>query len=379
MTGLRDDRGGAARTSVPALAPGLAMALGLATALSLALALAGSPGEAAYAAAAEQRVTVQAITLEAVPLQRRLSAIGTLESPADTAITPAVAGRIIAIDFSPGSVVAEGTILARLDDTTASAAFKAAAAEQANALAVFQHDEKLLPLGGVSAEQALSDASALDTAEADLAKAKALLDETQIKAPFTGAIGFPEASLGALIEPGQAIARIVKLDPLLVRFSLSQQDMGAVHVGERVELTAPGLAGRVGGQITALGQTLDPELHTLRVEAAVPNGASHLKPGMFVDVEVVVGGAEKALLIPAQAVVPMGGATLVWCVGPDGRAVRKSVTLGRYRQTMVEVMAGLKPGDRVITAGQQRLEAGVALRVTPYEPVANPELSPADH
>lgn len=353
----------------------LAPALGLAAIGLAELAPAGS-AMAAPSPDAAPAVSVQAVQVEPVTLAETLTAVGTLTSPADTAVAPAIAGRIVALDISPGRIVPAGTILARLDDATEAAAYKAAAAGRATALAVFQHDEKLLPLGAVSAEQALSDASALDAAEADLAKAKAALDQTRIAAPFTGAVGFPEVSLGTEVQPGQTITRIVTLDPLLVRFTLPQQDMDAVRTGERVALAAAGLKGGAEGEITAVGRTLDPLSHTLRAEATVPNGGKNLRPGMFVSLRIVTGETSNVLMIPAEAVVPMGGATFVWCVGKDGHAVRKPVTLGRYQENKVQVLSGLRPGDEVIAAGQQRLEPGAALHVEPYRPVVNPDLAP---
>ena len=314
-------------------------------------------------------VTVQATAVKQTVVHRVLDAAGTLLSPQHTNITSAIPGRLVSLQFVPGQVVRKGEVLAHLRSTAERAAFKAAEAARANAQQVFRNDEKLLTLGGVSSEQALHDASVLDAADAHVAQAREHLDETDIKAPYSGVLGFRELNVGAFVAAGESITTIQQVNPLSLEISLPQVDSENVRTGLPVSIEVPGVPGTLSGRVAMVGPSLDAVLHSFRVMVDVTNGAGRLKPGMFAIAHVVVEPGTDVVLIPEQAISPEAGIVFVWCVRRDKTAQRKAVTLGTYRRGQVEVLKGLSPADVVITAGMQKLHEGSKVEVTAYQPV----------
>lgn len=346
------------------------MVVGLAL---LAVALVGASRQGWSRSKAEP-IDVQATAVRAVDVHPALTAAGTFISPDETKIASPVGGRLVSLTFIPGQTVKKGDILARLRADTAHAALKAAQARRSNAEQVFMRDEKLLPIGGVSSEQLLNDASLLDAAEARVAQAKEKLAQTEIRAPYSGVLGFRDISVGAFVQAGDPITDIRKMDPLVLQMTLPQIAVGNVRIGLSVEIEVPGVCGVLSGRIVAIGPSLDPVQHSLRVQVQVPNGAGFLKPGMFATAQVMLSDVRRAFFIPEEAVTPEEGSSYIWVARADGTAHRIAVTLGSFRNGDVEVLSGLQPSSTVITAGMQKLRQGSKVKVGRYQPLRNPDL-----
>ena len=319
-------------------------------------------------------VQVEAARVKVAELQQEIPAVGSLSSPQETVVAPQIAGRVVSLDIAQGQVLQRGTILARLDDSIQKAALAAAQATLNNARGVYERDRRVLKTGGVSEQQLQSDETAVQQAEAQMAQAQVNLQYTAIRAPFTGALGMRQVSLGAYLKAGDAIVSIRQLDPLFLDFELPQQTVGRILPGQKASFVVPGLSGEFQGTVTTIDPALDAASRNVHVQATVPNPKLLLKPGMFTHVRLVVGTKPDTLFVPAQAIVPEGDARYVWIVGPDDKAEQRSVEVGVYRNNWVEILSGLKPADRVVTAGVQKLYPGAKLNVSAYQPIHNQRL-----
>jgi membrane fusion protein (multidrug efflux system) len=319
-------------------------------------------------------VQVEAARVKVAELQQEIPAVGSLSSPQETVVAPQIDGRVVSLDIAQGKVLQRGTILARLDDSIQKAALAAAQATLNNARGVYERDRRVLKTGGVSEQQLQSDETAVQQAEAQLAQAQVNLQYTTIRAPFTGALGMRQVSLGAYLKAGDAIVSIRQLDPLFLDFELPQQTVGRILPGQKASFVVPGLSGEFQGTVTTIDPALDAASRNVHVQATVPNPKLLLKPGMFTHVRLVVGTKPDTLFVPAQAIVPEGDARYVWIVGPDDKAEQRSVEVGVYRNNWVEILSGLKPADRVVTAGVQKLYPGAKLNVSAYQPIHNQRL-----
>jgi membrane fusion protein (multidrug efflux system) len=297
-------------------------------------------------------------------------------------VAPHISGRVVALNIAQGQVLQRDAVLAQLDDSFQKAAVAAAAAALANARQIYARDRQVINTGGVSEQQLQSDQAAVQQAAAQLQQARVNLQYTTIRAPFTGSLGMRQVSLGAYLKDGDAIVQIRQLDPLYLDFDLPQQEVARLRLKQHVAFSAAGLSGEFKGAVTTIDQALDANSRSVHVQATVANPQLLLKPGMFVNVRLVVGKKPDTLFVPAQALVPEGQVRHVWVVGPQNQAEERTVEVGIYQNNWVEIVSGLKPAERVVTAGVQKLYPGAKLVVSPYQPIHNQRLdlaSPEEH
>jgi membrane fusion protein (multidrug efflux system) len=319
-------------------------------------------------------VHVEVAQVKVAPLDQVLTAVGSLSSPQETVVAPQITGKIVELNIKQGEVVKRGTVLVRLDDAIQKATVLSAEAAVANARQIYARDQEVLGTGAVSEQKLQSDQASLQQAEAQLQQARANLEYTSIPAPFTGLLGFRKVSLGAYLKEGDAIVNIRQIDPLYLDFDLPQQAVRHLRVGQVATFTVPGLTGTFQGRVTTLDSALTAASRTVHVQSTVPNPTRRLKPGMFVLVRLVIGTIPKALFVPMQALVPQGQVRHVWVVGSENRAERKTVEVGLYQDNWAQILKGLAPSDRVVTAGVQKIYPNAKLITSPYQPIHNPRL-----
>jgi membrane fusion protein (multidrug efflux system) len=319
-------------------------------------------------------VRVEAARVKVAPLDDVVRAVGSLASPQETLVSPQIDGKVVALDIEQGKPVTKGTILVRLDDTKEKAAVMAAEAALANARQIYQRDREVAESGAISAQQLQSDEAAVRQARAQLDQVQADLEHTRVAAPFTGVLGLRQVSLGAYVSAGDNLVHIRQLDPLYLDFYVPQQHVSRLALGQEVRFAAAGLTDEFRGEVTTVDQALEAVSRTVHVQATVPNHAHLLKPGMFALVQLVVGKRSDVLFVPMQAIVPEGQVRHVWVVGPEDRAQQRTVEVGVYEDNWVQITSGLKPDDRVVTAGVQKLYPNAKLIVTSYQSIHNPRL-----
>lgn len=319
-------------------------------------------------------VTVQVMTPVASDLPRTLDAVGSLQSPETTTVASEVAGTTVAIDIPEGRYVKAGHPLVRLDDAVPRAALSVARARLTNAKARLGR-LRSLRASSVSSQQALDDAVAeFDAAQGEVDEAETLLAKTEIRAPFGGILGLRQVNLGQYLNPGGPIVEITQIDPLELEFNVPQR-----HAAElALDQLALGTVGTCGERFEARVEAIDPRIdaatRTVRVQADVPNAEGRLRPGMAVRVRLVIGAIPAAVVVPQEAIVRQGSKYLVYVVDAEGRARQREVVLGSFFVDGVHVRSGVRAGDRVVTAGHQKLQPGALTTTQPYVPTQNPNL-----
>jgi membrane fusion protein, multidrug efflux system len=325
----------------------------------------GAPGPAAPGAMA---VPVETALVQVGPIQRRLTAVGSLRSNESVIIRPEVAGRIAEIRFDEGERVTKGQPLVVLDDTI----YRAEVEEAQASLELSQanHDRAIdLLKRGAGTTKARDEALAeLRQDQAALELAKARLDKTMIKAPFDGVVGLREISIGDFVNVGEDMVNLEQIDPLKADFRVAEVYLGAVRRGQRIELGADAFPGETfTGEVYAINPLIDESGRSIVLRARLPNPDDRLRPGLFVRVTLVLNERNDAIQVPEQALVPQGQDQFVFRV-VDGKAALTKVTAGIRRDGMVEITAGLGPEDEVVTAGQLKIRDGA-----PVKPLADAE------
>ena len=310
---------------------------------------------------------VETVAVQAKPIQRRLTAVGTLRSGESVVIKPEVDGRVVEIGFEEGRAVARGQVLLRLDHAVSEAEMASAQAALDLAKANFERQSELSRRGSgtrASLDQALGE---MRTAEAALALARARMGKLTLAAPFDGLVGLRNVSVGDFVESGDAVVNLEQVDPLKVDFRVAENFLAAVRAGQPIEIAVDAFGQRrFAGEVYAIDPLIDESGRSVVLRAMLPNPGGLLRPGLFARVELVLNEKADALQVPEAALVPQGTSQFVFKV-VDGKAALTKVEPGIRRDGMVEVTSGLAAGDVVVVAGQIKLRDGA-----PVQPAAAP-------
>ncbi len=291
------------------------------------------------------------------------------------------------IAFESGQAVREGDVLAVLDTRQEQAQLAAAEAQRDLARVNFERMEGLLNERVVS--RAEFDRATADQRQADarVGEIRATIDRKTIRAPFSGVLGIRHVNLGQYLSAGDALVTLQALNPIYVNFGVPQQAIGAGAGRPR----RPRDGGRSRrrrvrpGRITAIDSVVDESTRNVQVQATFANPDGKLRPGMFVQAEVVVGAASAVISLPASAIsyAPYGDSVFVVADlkdqnGQTYRGVRQQfVKLGGARGDQIAVVSGVKAGDEVVTSGVFKLRNGAAVLVNnKVRPGNNPAPKP---
>ncbi|HTL56288.1 MAG TPA: efflux RND transporter periplasmic adaptor subunit [Candidatus Limnocylindrales bacterium] len=300
-----------------------------------------------------------------------LGAIGSITAVQGVNVTTEVPGLVNEIAFEPGAVVAKGDLLVRLDTSSEQAQLRAMEAQLDLARVNLERVSKL------RAENTVSQ-SDLDTAEATMKQTqanadaiRATIEKKTIRAPFAGRLGIRQVNLGQYLDTGKPIVSLQSLSPVYADFSLPQQELSRLSVGMPVRLTIDAFPDRhFEGTLTTINPDLDPATRSIGLQATVQNLNQLLRPGMFTRAEVLLPEEKPVLVVPSTAVLSAPYGDSVYVVesnapaasGKGGLSVRQQlVRTGPARGDFLSIESGLKPGDRIVSAGAFKLRTGMAV------------------
>jgi membrane fusion protein (multidrug efflux system) len=313
-------------------------------------------------------VPVEVVELRPAPVQESITAIGSLRSNESVVLRPEVSGRIATIGFRDGQPVRRGQLLVGLDATLNEAEVAQARAEFDLATSSLRRTEDLASKNFVSSSAQDQAASNVQVAEAKLRLAEARLAKMRIAAPFDGIVGIRNVSIGDYVKDGAELVNVEDIRTLKADVRLPERYFPHLKAGLPVELTADALPGsRYAGAIDAINPRVDASGRSLEVRARLDNTDGRLRPGMFARVKVLLGERPNALMVPEEAVVPLGDDFFVYTVA-DGKAKRVRVKLGVRREAQVELLEGVRAGEQVVTAGIRVQRDGQPVRVISAAP-----------
>ncbi|MGE0650929.1 MAG: efflux RND transporter periplasmic adaptor subunit [Alphaproteobacteria bacterium] len=300
---------------------------------------------------------------------RDIPAVGTLRSIESVIIRPEVPGRIDQIRFKEGAPVAKGDVLITLDDNIVRSQLTEARASLNLSKANYERAAQLFrqKVGSAQArDQALAN---MRVDEARVAVAEAQLDKTVIRAPFKGIVGLKKVSPGDYVNTGQDIVNLEQIDVLKVDFSVPELQLPALALGQTVNITVDALPGRsFAGKVYAIDPLIEAKGRSIAIRAHIDNADHVLRPGLFTRISVVTARIDGALVVPEEAIVPIGQDNFVYRV-VDGKAAMTKVKIGVRRPGEVQVTEGLSADDTVVVAGQIKLRDGVPVNpVIPGSP-----------
>lgn len=381
---------------------------------ALAMSACGTKAKDAGAAAEVDAVAVTALTVAEQPIVRFIRVSGTLTPQEDAEVAAEIAGRVVATPVERGSPVRANDALIQIAATEVDAQAREAQAnaaqiearlgidagaafevervpEVANARAAFElaknefsraerlYQGKLLSQSDFDQRSAQLEATArqydvakngaaqqyqaLMAARARVVVAEKALADTVVRAPFAGAVGERFVSVGDYVTRGTKVASVVRIDPLRVELTVPQQYVSAVATGRAVTFEVDAYPNETfTGQVRYVSPSVTASTRALTLEAIVPNPAGRLKPGFFATARIEEGEKRPGVLVPTAAVRTVAGTARVFVIVND-RAEERIVMTGQVVGDDVEIVSGVKAGERLAATAVNQLVDGVRVAV----------------
>ncbi len=347
--------------------------------------------------------TVSTVVVKPVSWTPGVEAIGTVSAVRGVDLTVETAGIVKDILFHANQKVEAGAVLVQLDDAVERADLEAQKAQTALSQLALKRAQELQKKG-VGSEVTLDTAESVATASAaQVAKLQAVVDQKQLKAPFKGTLGIPRIDLGQYLAPGTAVVTLQDLETMRVDFTVPEQQLPLLKIGQTVRLGIGDEEMPYTGSIHGIDPKIDPASRLVSVRAEVANTEGKLSPGQFVQVRVELPEENNVLALPQTALTsslygdyifvvheakpepaPAAAAAepaaetattteekpAADAVTPAAEEQKPALVLaqvfvkpGRRNEGLVEILQGISPGDQVVTAGQNRLFNGMSVTV----------------
>jgi len=328
------------------------------------------------------QISAAEVKTEAVP--RFATGIGSVTAIHQVTINPEVGGRVTKIFFEPGASVKAGDPLAQLNDGPERGDLASYEAQARWAQTTLERSNQLAQREFAARETVDQKQSQLDQARAMIIKTEALIAQKLIRAPFSGQLGTRQVEVGQYLNPGAAIVTLTDLSTLYVNFTLPSQMRAQISVGQRVNVTADAFPGRTfDAEITTVEPQISANTRTMTIQATMQNPQNALLPGMFINAAVVLPPQPDVMVLPETAVDYTLYGDSVYVIREDGndangrpkfKAVRTPVKTGGRVGGKVAILQGLEPGDRVIAAGQVKVQNGAPVAISD-DPAPQPPAS----
>lgn len=329
------------------------------------LTIAGCGGESQGATPEElPGLTVRIETVSPTPLKDAIPLAGIIKAAEDVMLSPEEGGVVKEWKVEKGQRVAKGQLIVVLKDEVIKASYDAAVAQFEMAEMNYSKQQKVYEEQGISELQYQNLRLGRDAAKANADLMKARWERTQIKSPVDGVLDEQYFDEGEFSPPGMPIAHLVNLSTLKIAAEIPERYAAVIAAGTPMLVTFDAFPGdTLRTRLSFVGSTVNASNRALTVEAVLPNHYGRLKPEMIGKVLVLRSSKESALLIPEIAVQLVDRDRYVVFVEENGKAVQRVVRLGAREGNRVEVLSGLRSGDRLIVTDLQKLTDGTAVRV----------------
>jgi membrane fusion protein (multidrug efflux system) len=321
--------------------------------------------------------------------QPKLEAVGSLRAINGADLSAEVPGIVEEIKFESGSDVESGTLLVQLRAEDDLAHLLSLQAALRLAEITYARDLKQIKAQAISQATVDADAANMTGLRAQVVEQQAVVDKKTVRAPFAGHLGIRQVDIGQYLNSGTTIVTLQQLDPIYVDFTMPEEALTQIKLGQTITLTTDALAGKsFDGEISSINSKIDESTRNVSVRATLKNPDHALLPGMFAKVVIASGEAQRYITLPQTAITynPYGN-TVYLVESPDEKegsdekegggkgstliAHQSFVTTGGTRGDQIAVLSGVKEGDTVITAGQIKLRNGAPI-------VVNNDVKPTD-
>ncbi|BAR99541.1 probable Co/Zn/Cd efflux system membrane fusion protein [Blastochloris viridis] len=314
--------------------------------------------------------TVAASDVKTVTWRPGIAAIGTARAENGVELAVEISGVVKDIRFSPNQRVEKGSVLVQLDDAVERADLIDAEAALELGKSNLARTSALRTRGFDTQAQFDQVVAQVATARSKLERYKAVIDQKALKAPFSGTIGIARINPGQYVQPGTVVATLQDLDSMKVDFTVPEQVIDKVKIGQPVRFGASDADLGRTGKIIGIDPRIDPQTRLVSVQALLDDNRDRaIVPGQFLRVRIDLPPEPNVVTVPQTAVVTSLYGDYVYLVedaagGKPGLTVKQVfVKVGRRDGGLSEVVSGLTPGERIVVSGQNKLQAGAPVKI----------------
>jgi membrane fusion protein (multidrug efflux system) len=312
-----------------------------------------------------QALNINAEIVKQQVLVDRILTIGSTLPDEEVDLSFESSGKLIAIYFKEGTEVKQNDLLAKINDKPLQAQLKKLEAELPLARDRVYRQRTLLEKDAVSQEAFEQVTTDYEKLMADIELVKANIAQTELRAPFDGVIGLRSVSEGAYATPATQIAKLTKISPLKIEFSVPERYASDVSEGTMITFsleTSDGVLREFRARVYAVESTIVMATRSLKVRATYPNESGAIQPGRYLSVSITKQEIKDALAIPSEAIIPEMGKSIVYLYR-GGKAMPAEIITGLRTESHVQVQDGLNVGDTLITTGVMQLRTDMAVTI----------------
>jgi len=310
----------------------------------------------------QEQQKLNAIGYVIVPtfLSEQVISSGTLKPDEEVDLAFETSGKIVSINFTEGTHVKKGDLLAKINDRPLQAQLEKLQSQIKMAQGKEFRQRSLLDRDAISQEsydQILTDVQSIN-ADIDLIKAR--ISETELRAPFDGILGLRNVSEGSFTTPSTKIARLIKTSPIKIEFSIPEKYAQEIKIGYPLTFVIDGNNNIFKANVYAIDPKIDIETRTIVIRALYPNKNEELKTGRYAAITLQMSQVNNAIAIPSEAIIPEMDGEKVF-IYKKGKAESIRIETGLRTESKVQITEGLKLGDTLITSGIMQLRQNMSI------------------
>jgi membrane fusion protein, multidrug efflux system len=302
----------------------------------------------------QQKLNAVGYVVVPVHLSELIRQIGTLKPDEEVDLSFETSGKIVGINFTEGSRIKKGDLLAKINDRPLQAQLEKLVVQLKMAEAKEFRQRSLLEKDAISQESYDQVQTDVQSLKADINLIRARISETELRAPFDGIIGLRNLSEGSFVTSSTKIVRLTKISPLKLEFAVSQKYASEIKIGYPITFSVESFTNKFDASIYAIEPKIDLETRTIVLRAMYQNKNEELKPGVSASITLELSNIDNAIAIPTEALIPEMEGEKVY-IYKRGKAQTVRVTTGLRTESKIQITDGLKFGDTLITTGIMQL------------------------
>jgi membrane fusion protein (multidrug efflux system) len=308
----------------------------------------------------QQKLNANGYMIAPSNLSVMVISIGTLKPDEEVDLAFETSGKIVGINFTEGSRVKKGDLLAKINDLPLQAQLEKLVAQLKMSEAKEFRQRSLLDKDAISQESYDQVQTDVQSLKADINLVKARIAETELRAPFDGMIGLRNLSEGSFATSATKISKLIKMSPIKIEFSIPEKYASEIKIGYPVTFKIDGIDKIFNASVYAIDPKTDIEMKTITLRALYPNKDEELKSGRYAEITLQMSHIENAISIPTEALIPEMEGEKVFIFN-NGKAKSIKVNTGLRTEAKIQITNGLKFGDTLITSGIMQLRQGLPI------------------
>ena len=296
-------------------------------------------------------------------IENAIKITGAILANESVAIRSEISGKIERIYFQEGQRVKKGDLLLNINDDEIFAQLERLKYTQQLNDDIEYRMRQLLEKEAISREEYEIALTTLNTTLSDIKEREARLAKYKLYAPFDGVIGLRQISEGSYITPSDLIVNIYSINPIKIEFSIPGKYSALVNKGDSISFTIEASKENFKGIIYAVEPRIDPQTRTLPIRAMCKNDQEVLIPGQFVNIDYTLSVLPNALMVPSEAIIPEMNSHKIYAY-KNGIVRQQAITIGLRTDQDVQVIAGINPGDTILTTGILQVREGMSVNLT---------------